>query len=502
MCAGARGLIRLDGRGTAGRDASVGRRRYGPRVTSTLSLLVVSLLRAAFAGVQAPSGPDRALVEGLRLPMVERRLANGLRVVVQPDHRAPVVALHLRLAAGAAWDRGGPGWPDLPGLAHLAEHLLYAGSPGAPQGGYDALLSAAGGDNNAWTEHDAMALHALVPVEALDLALFLEADRMAGLDPASVASRLPVELRVVAQERAVDLDSPGGMDGAALRAAMYPPEHPDRWPVLGSPRALAAVAPENVLAFHAAALAPENAVLVLVGDVDPQEALDRADRWLGAVPARPLAPPRTAPPPPTLPARALHLDDVAGTTLYAAWPLPPPQDPDAPAADLLADLLGQQRHGHLGRLLARGAVERSVAWVEPGPRGGRLVVELGARGGRAARLLRHLDRAVAELREGAAPDPATMERLHARWRAWAARAQGHPTDRAELIAACLQERGDPGCFADHVARHLAVDGPTLQQAARTWLDPQRRALLVVVSPGRAGRALPGSSAVDLSALRP
>ncbi|MCK6505526.1 insulinase family protein [Myxococcota bacterium] len=459
-------------------------------------LAALGLFGAPAAGGEL-SPPDRALVEQLRLPVTRARLDNGLRVVVQVDRSAPLVASHLLSPVGAARDRGGPGWGDRPGLAHLAEHLLYAGSPGAPDGGYDALLSAAGGENNAWTEHHALALHAVVPVEALDLLLWLEADRMAALDPDSVAARLSTERAVVAQERAAELETPGGSDGAALRALLYPPAHPERWPVLGSPLALASVTTAEVLAFHRAALAPEGAVLVLVGDVDPADALARVEQTLGRVPPRPAPPPPPPSPSETVPAQGLHLDDVAGTTLYAAWPLPPPEHVDAPAVDLLADLLGQQRHGHLGALLARGRLERAAAWVELTPHGGRLVVELGAPGGSGARLLRHLERALAEVTQGQPPDPAQVERLRARWRSWAARLLLSPPDRAEVLATCVRQHDEPGCFPDHLARHLAVDGPALQAAARRWLDPERRALLVVASPRHARRGLPGSTRVDL-----
>lgn len=464
-------------------------------------LLARWILGGAASGAEL-SPQDQALVAQLRLPYQQEVLDNGLRLVVQQDPRAPLVASHLLLPLGAAADRGGPGWTDLPGLAHLCEHLLYAGSPGAPEGGYDAMLAAAGGENNAWTEHHGLALHAVVPVEALDLLLWLEADRLQALDPPSVAARLDTERAVVAQERALDLERPGGLDGAALRALLYPADHPERWPVLGTPAALEAVTTAEVLAFHRAALAPEGAVLVLVGDLEPDDAVARVRDGLGRVAPRPRPPQPPPPPAPLVPGRGLHLDDVAGTTLVAAWPLPPPDHPDAPAVDLLADLLGQQRHGHLGGLRARGRLERAAAWVELTPQGGRLVVELGARRGPATRLLRHLDAALAEVQRGPPPSPPEVERLRARWRSWAARVLLSPPDRAEVLAACTQEHGDPGCFPDHLARHLAVDGPAIQAAARQWLAEDRRALLTVVSPGHARRALPGSRRIELSELRP
>jgi len=462
--------------------------------------LLACCLGPGVAHAAALSPADQALVDGLALPLHVATLKNGLRVVVQPDHRAPVLTVHLQVPFGSSRDTGQPGWPDRPGLAHLVEHLLYAGSPRAPDGAYDALLSAVGGENNAWTEPYAMAVHATVPVEAMGLLLALEADRMAGLDADSVTAKIDSERRVVERERAIDLDTPGGLDSAARRALLYPRGQGQHWPVLGTPAAVGQVQVGDILAFQGAAFAPGQSVLVLVGDVDPVAAMDAVADSLGAVPPRPVALPQVLAEPPTLPISGLYLDDVAGTTLYAIYPLPPDAAPERPAADLLADWFGLQRQGCLGRMLQRGRLDRLTAWTEPEPGGGRLVIELDAPRGPARRLVAKLDQAVADLVDHA-PDQAELERVRARWRAWAARVQEDPVDRAEILARCVLEDGDAACFPGHVAAHLAVDGPQLSAAARDWLSPQRRALLVVTAPKHAGRGLPDSVLVDLPEQR-
>ncbi len=464
-----------------------------------------TLLLLASPGA-AHAWDDQALLDGLHLPVREETLDNGLRVVVSPDHRAPVFALHIQTAAGAANDLAPPGGgPARPGLAHLVEHLLFAGSPRAPHGAYDALLSAAGGENNAWTEHDAMAVHMVAPVEALDLALALEADRLAALDRESVAARLDVERAVVERERAIDRDSPGGLDLAALRAALYPPGHPDAGSVAGSASALAEVTVDEVLAFHAGAWAPGNAVLVLVGDVDPDDALARIRAHFAPVPARPATP---APdgtedrsgssqplPEPVVGERALHLDDVDAVSLFAAWPLPTAEHPDAPALALLADVLAMRRHGRLGRRVERGRLDRAEAWTAHDRRGGRFVLRTSDERP-APRQLREVDRALAGLAQDP-PTAAELERSKARWRSWAARALEDPQERAEILAGCVLERGRADCFADHVARHLSVTGDALPDVAARWLQPDRRLLLSVTSPGHADQALPDSTLVQL-----
>lgn len=457
-------------------------------------MIALLLLGSALA-----SAPEQLLAR-LQVQVVEHRFDNGLRLVVQTDRRAPLVAMHLQTAAGASWDVGGPGWPEAAGMAHLVEHLIYAGSERAPHGTYDRLLAAAGAETNAWTEHHAMALTALVPVEALDLLLALEADRLTGLSEEAVAARLDVERRVVAQERGIERDGPGGLDSLALRTLSFAPGHPERHSVLGSETELERVSPAQVRAFHAAAFAPSSCVLVLVGDVDPALAIESVGETLGAVPARPGWEGPSSGPEAVRPAAATHFDDIGGTTLYASWPLPPSQDSQAAAAHLLADLLGQQDQGLLGEARRRGRIERHAAWVELNPGGGRLVVQLRSRQGKAERLRRLLDRAVAELHERPLPEE-RLAAVTARWRSWAARVGQDPQDQAETLARCTQENGEAGCFAAHVGRHLGVQPAEVQAAARTLLAPQERVLLVVLAPGQGARSLDDAPRLDPSELR-
>jgi len=457
-----------------------------------LVLLPLLLALPVASRAQAPA------LGGLPAGTLAGTLDNGLRVVIVPDHRAPVVALHLEVAVGAARDLDLPQGGPVPGLAHLLEHLMYAGSPHGPDGAYDTLIAQAGGEDNAWTQADAMALHAVVPTPALDLALYLEADRMQALDPASLAARLEPERRVVEQERTVALDTPGGRDLDALRLAMYPPGSPDRWPVLGSALALGSVDVAQVRALHALAFAPRDAVLVLVGDVEPVAAMAAVQDSLGTVAARPGPPAPPLPPAPLGGVRATWTDDVGGTTLYAAWPLPPPDAPEAQASlDLVADLLALPRYGPLALQVERGRLASASAWVEHTARGGRLIVQVRSRRRGAASLAREVRRAVEGLQRRA-PGPAELAVLRARWRGWAARAEEEPADRAELIAACLREEGDPACLGPHVQRHLDRSGSELQQAAATWLTDEHRVLLSVSAPSHPGRALRGATAVELA----
>lgn len=442
------------------------------------------------------------LLEALRAPAQTRRLDNGLRLVALRDPRAPLVAVHLQTRAGAAWDVGAGELPAVPGLAHLVEHMLFAGTARAPEGRYDALLGAAGAENNAWTEHQGMALSVLAPVEALDLVLALEADRMAGLDAEAVARQLPRERRVIAQERSLERDRPGGHALLALRAVSYGPGHPLQHGVLGAEGALSRVDAAQILAFHARAFAPEATVLALVGDIEPAQALDAAARAFGAIPSRPGQEGPPLGPEATRPARRVFLDDVDGVVLYATWPLPGSARPEAAAAHLLADLLGQARAGArptaLERARRRGALEDWRAWVEPAVEGGRLVVELRGRS-RAGPLLRALQRARAELVRGEGLDP-RLDEVRARWRSWAVEQVQDPQERAEALARCVLETGEPDCFRAHVERHLAVQPPAVREAAARWMADPAMVLLEVRSPHRPRGTLHGAQPLPFREL--
>ncbi len=455
-------------------------------------LLILAVPAAADPGVASDGSTavaagldDAALLAGLSQAVRSETLDNGLRVIIAEDHRAPVFALQLQAAGGASLDLAPPGGcPARPGLAHLVEHLLFAGSPAAPAGDYDALLSAVGAENNAWTEQDAMALHLVGPVEALDLALALEADRMAALDRDSVAERLPVELAVVERERAIARDTPGGRDGDALRALIFPAAHPYAAGIDGTEATLASTSVDDVIAFHAAAWAPGNVVLSLVGDLDPDDALARVRAAFAPVPARPGPALPAVPASPALAVpgghAAVHFDNVDSTSVYSAWPLPPTGDADAAALDLLTDVLADRQHGRLSGDIRRGRLEGAESWTWHGRLGSFLVLETRASDRPADAQRRDHDRLFARLSRHPA-DATELSRAKARWRSWAARALQDPEERAEILAGCLREHDDPDCFSAHVADHLAVTPDDVAAAARRWLAPDDRDLLVVTS---------------------
>jgi zinc protease len=197
----------------------------------------------------------------VRLPFEAYRLDNGLRLLVHEDDRLPLVCVNIWYRVGSKDER-----PGRTGFAHLFEHLMFEGSPNVPYGAFDRLLEEVGGTSNGSTTPDRTNYWITVPSTALELALFLEADRMGGLADVITQAMLDAQRDVVMNERRQSYENrPYGLAHETMLRALYPPEHPYSWPVIGSMADLRAATLEDVLAFFHTFYAPANAVVAVAG---------------------------------------------------------------------------------------------------------------------------------------------------------------------------------------------------------------------------------------------
>ena len=211
----------------------------------------------------------------------EHRLANGLRVIVKPDRRAPVAVAMLWYKVGSIDETNG-----VTGVAHVLEHMMFKGTKSVPVGEFSRIIAAAGGRDNAFTSHDYTGYFEVLQASQLDLALKLEADRMANLvlSPEEFAK----EIKVVMEERRWRTDDrPRSLVFEQLMATALT-AHPYRNPVIGWMNDLENLRVEDAREFYRRWYAPNNAVLVVVGDVDPKQVLALAEKHFGAIPLRPL----------------------------------------------------------------------------------------------------------------------------------------------------------------------------------------------------------------------
>ena len=272
----------------------------------------------------------------LSMPATVVTLDNGLVVLLLEEHRTDTVALHLSFGVGSRDEH-----PGELGCAHLFEHLMFEGSAHVPVDKFDEWLTAAGGDNNAWTSNDETAYHMTFPSGALDLALFLESDRLGFLDAGLTPENLANQQKVVLQERAEGYAEPNGRDEDSIGRIFFAPDHPYHHPVIGTVADIEGFGLEGTRGFWDAHYRTRNAVLVLVGNFDVEAATERVRHWFSDVPDRGDALQRTAAPAPSGATGRVGLveDDVEERTVYLTWETVDELHPDAPALDVLAQIL-------------------------------------------------------------------------------------------------------------------------------------------------------------------
>ncbi len=237
----------------------------------------------AYGGVK---GEGQGYSTGVRIPIDTYRLANGLFVTLSEDHTAPLVAVNLWYHVGSANERAGR-----TGFAHLFEHMLFQGSAHVGSNEHFELIQRAGGTLNGSTWLDRTNYFETVPSNQLALALWLEADRMGALLPAMTQQKLDTQRDVVKNERRWSVDNqPYGTWWEKLQALAFPAEHPFHHSLIGSMEDLSAASLDDVESFFATYYTPDNAVLSIAGDFDPQRGARAGRDVLRLDPARPRPP--------------------------------------------------------------------------------------------------------------------------------------------------------------------------------------------------------------------
>ena len=263
-------------------------------------------------------------------------LPNGLTVLLHEDHKTPVAAVNVYYKVGSKDEK-----PGRTGFAHLFEHMMFLGSKHHDQD-FSRPLERLGAENNATTDEDRTEYYERVPSNALERALWLEADRMGFLLPAMTQEKLDKERDVVKNERRETVDNaPYGQADEAMREALYPEGHPYRHSVIGSMADLSAAGLADVSAFFRTYYAPDNAILCVAGDFAPEQARQWIAQYFGPLPRGPrVTPPRPDVPSLSAPKHIRLTDAVSLPRAQLVWPTVPAGHPDEPALDMLAAVLG------------------------------------------------------------------------------------------------------------------------------------------------------------------
>ena len=436
----------------------------------------------------------------MNIPYSRHTLENGLDVLVHEDHGCPIVAVNLWYHVGSKNETSGR-----TGFAHLFEHLMFEGSQHYDKG-YFQPLQEAGALLNGSTNADRTNYWEVVPTNALELALWMESDRMGYLLPALTDAKFENQREVVLNERRQNYENrPYGFAGMALMAALYPSDHPYSWMTIGAAEDIRAARLDDVRAFFQTHYRPRNASLALAGDVDTERAIDLAASYFGELDAgdTPPAVQATAPPPNTTERRLLLEDRVELPRLYIVWHSPSMFGEEDAELDLVAEVLASGKTSRLYRSLVyddRMATEIAASQNSRELCGYFQVVATAAPG----RTLTELDRAIREaiatfVDEG--PSGREIERCQAQAEAnfvYRLQTVGGFGGKSDQLNAYNVFIGDPGFFERDLDRYRRVTAASMQRVARDRLAPERRVLLSVVPRGRRDLALSGSEPVAVS----
>src|SRR5438477_6981530 len=247
-----------------------------------------TFLAAAALAVAMPAFAQQPVASpGLELPYTQFTQPNGLTVILHEDHAVPLVSTNMWYHVGSAREKTGR-----TGFAHLFEHLMFMGSGHVKPGEFDDWLEGVGGTNNGSTENDRTNYWINVPSNALELALFLESDRMGYLLDTMTPQTVDAQRDVVKNERRQSYENrPYGMAEPTLGEMLYPEGHPYHWPVIGYMPDLTAATYDDVVAFFKKYYAPGNASLVVAGDIEPAATRRMVEKWFGDVkPGAPVEP--------------------------------------------------------------------------------------------------------------------------------------------------------------------------------------------------------------------
>jgi zinc protease len=445
-------------------------------------LLLIALLLALAPGLAAQTSK-------LDIRYTQFTLANGLHVILHEDHTVPLVTVNVWYHVGSAREK-----PGRTGFAHLFEHLMFMGSAHAKYGDFDKLLEAAGGNNNASTAEDRTNYFIDVPSNGLDLALFLESDRMASLLDAMSPKTVDAQRDVVKNERRQSYENaPYGMASIEIAQMLYPQGHPYRWPVIGYMEDLTAASYQDVVDFFKLYYQPSNASLTIAGDIDTAKARAAVEKWFadvkpGATPIGPIDYPH---PNLTEVKQKTIQDRVQLPRLYLTWITPAHLEPGDAELDVLSLLLAGGKNARLyKRLVYELQIAQDVAAFQASKALNseyQIVVTArppapGTTSAAAIDRIRGIvDEEIRKIQETA---PAERE-----FRRAINQVESSFYDRMERIGggggvgdqlnSYYTETGNPGYFNEDLSRYRALSPQDIQAMAQKFLPLNKRVELIV-----------------------
>lgn len=419
----------------------------------------------------------------LNVPYTRVVLPNGLTAILHEDHSIPRVTVNVWYHVGS-----GRELPGRTGFAHLFEHIMFEGSGNVPEGKFDEWLESAGANNNGSTTTDRTNYYENLPSNALELALFLESDRMGYLLDAMSPSKVDGQRDVVKNERRQRYENqPYGMVWIVMAKNLYPPDHPYSWPTIGSMEDLSAASYDDVVHFFKTYYVPNNTSIVIAGDIDPAATRDMVERWFSDVPAGVPVPPIDPPAAALNEEKRLMFEDrVQLPRLYMAWLTPPLYAPGDAEMDVLSNVLAGGKNSRLYKRLVydlqiaqdvsafqASSALSSAFWVVATARAGHTLAELET-------IIRE------EIEKVKSEGPAEREVARAVNQYEAGFLDGLETagGKADQLNNYFTRTGNPDYFNEDLSRYKALSPADIQAMAVTYLPMDRRVVLSVVPEGK------------------
>ncbi len=463
------------------------------------SALVAAAVVAAPLPAATAQRPRSAAATVPDIPFEKFVLKNGLTLIVHEDHKAPIVAGNVWYHVGSRNEK-----PGRTGFAHLFEHLMFNGSEHYPGEFFTPFEEAGATEQNGTTGQDRTNYFQNVPTNALDMALWMESDRMGHLLGAIDQAKLDEQRGVVQNEKREGENQPYGKVFDFLAPRLYPANHPYSWSPIGSMEDLNAAKLEDVKQWFQDYYGAANAVIVLAGDIDPTTAREKVERYFGDIPAGPPVTRQGE----WIAKRSGHQrgtmqDRVAQARVYKVWNIPPSTAPDFDYLNLASDVLAT---GKMSRLFKRLVYDEQIATdisaaVSPNEIGSTFQIYATARpGGDLAKVEQAVNEELARfLRTG--PTVAELARVKTQHRAAFIRGIeriGGFGGKSDVLAAGEVYSGRPDAYKDSFARIAAATPNDLLAASRRWLSDGDYTLQVHPFPEYQTVA----SAVDRSKLPP
>ena len=450
-------------------------------------LLPIALLLAAAPTLsgQAPARPAadaKRVTAGLDIPYTQFTLPNGLHVILHEDHTVPLVTVNVWYHVGSAREK-----PGRTGFAHLFEHLMFMGSAHAKYGDFDQWLEAAGGTNNASTAEDRTNYYIDAPSNALELALFLESDRMAYLLDAMSPKTVDAQRDVVKNERRQSYENaPYGMAPIEIAQMLYPQGHPYRWPTIGYMEDLSAASYQDVVDFFKTYYQPGNASLVVAGDIDTAKTRASVEKWFadvkpGTTPIGPIDYPHAN----LAEVRKKTIQDrVQLPRLYLTWITPAHFEPGDAELDVLSLLLAGGKNSRLyKRLVYELQIAQDVAAFQASKAlSSEYQIAVTARPGASIDRIRAIvDEEIAKIQQAPATPREFVRAINQIESSFYDRMErvGNFGGVGDQMNSYYFAAGNPGYFTEDLSRYRALSPADIQAIALKFLPLNKRVELVV-----------------------